>query len=91
MLSGSVNAIHEFHASRQIEADVKSVIGVLLSLGIAKPLPIPVDEIPTIIFPDRPVSEVHMDITVGGLVNRVRFEAPNNLDALENKRLEVGI
>ena len=86
-LTGSVNAIHEFHASRQIETDVKSVIGVSISLGIAKLLPIPVDEIPAVIFPDRLVSRVHIDPMIGGLVTRIRFMVPNDLDELENKRL----
>jgi hypothetical protein len=100
-LSGHVNAIHEHNAKRQIEADVKSVIGVSIAMGIAEPLPLWVDKMPIIMFrqgsellhSESAVAaefEVPLDPNVGGLVGRITFGVPNDLDDLENKRLARG-
>jgi hypothetical protein len=100
-LCGSVNAIHEYHAARQIEADVKSVLGVLISMRIAQPLPIPVYEIPLITFQNRPallsaeatphpVIAIPLDPMVGGLASRIQFSVPDDLNELEMKRFGTG-
>lgn len=100
-LSGVVNAIHEQHAARQIEADVKSVLGVLLSMRIAEPLPVPVYDIPLITFPSwpallsaeadlKPAIAFPLDAMVGGLTSRIKFATPSDLNELERKRIGSG-
>lgn len=87
-LSGQVKAIHAYHASRQIEADVKSLIGSSIAMGIAEPLPAaPIYDTPVIRFSNTPIDRVPLDPTVGGLASRIRFVVPNDLDELENRRL----
>jgi hypothetical protein len=100
-LCGIVNAIHEHHAARQIEADVKSVLGVLMSMRIAEPLPVPVYDIPLITFPNWPARlsagaapkstiAIPLEAMVGGLTSRIKFAVPNDLNELERKRLGSG-
>jgi len=87
VFSGRVNAIHEYHSSRQIEADVKSLIGLSISMGMAELFPSgPVYEMPVIEFLNKTIK-VPFDPTIGGLVSRTRLALPNDLDELETRRL----
>lgn len=88
VLSGLVDAIHEQHGARLIQADVKALIGASISMGIAEPLPVAFSyETPVITLPHWTIDSVPLEPSVAGLVNRIRFVVPGDLNELESKRL----